>query len=161
MLTKSQQLIYKIVEQSGTVKTKIKLAKLQYLTDFMHYAFNSAFISGEGTVYSRQEKGPLANTLSDDIEALELNELILQPRPYTYAPNKNKKIDINLSPDELYTINYVLDRYGKLPADDLVRISHEQEPYLSSVDSGIIEPFTAYNLIDEHEQEYKSVPSIS
>jgi uncharacterized phage-associated protein len=52
---------------------------------------------------------------------------------------------------------YVCNKYGKLNWRDLVSISHEQEPYLSAAEGGVIESFTAYNLIDDHEQEYNAI----
>ena len=156
MLTKSQQLIYKIIKTLEKVEDKTKLAKLQYLADFIHYAFHDNFISGKEVVYSKQKQGPLANTLSSDLEALKNQKVIDENPSFNYKVKK--PVELKLSDDEIKTIEYVCDKYGRLNWKDLVSISHEQEPYLSATEGGIIESFTAYNLIDDHEQEYNAVP---
>jgi len=47
------------------------LAKLQYLTDFIHFAFHDNFVSGKEVIYTKQKQGPLANTLTSDLEVLQ------------------------------------------------------------------------------------------
>jgi len=48
------------LRKNGGVDDKTKLAKLEYFSDFIHYAFNDEAISGE--IYSRQKQGPLARS---------------------------------------------------------------------------------------------------
>ena len=156
MLTKSQQLLYKILETLGKVEDKTKLAKLQYLSDFIHFAFPDSFISGKDVIYTKQKQGPLANTLTNDLETLKDKKFVEENPSYNYKIKKETQLE--LTPEEIKTIEYVCDKYGKLNWRDLVSISHEQEPYLSALESGVIESFTAYNLIDDHEQEYNAIP---
>ncbi len=149
MLTKSQQLLYAIIKENKGVESKTKLAKLQYFADFIHYAFYNTPISSSGTVYTKQKQGPLANTLSEDLDVLIKNNLIVEKPNYNYI-NSDPKNKVNLTKDELKTIKYVVSMYGNLPFYQLVDISHKQVPYLSSDESGIVEFFTAYNLIEDY-----------
>lgn len=159
MLTQSQQLIYKIIETLGKVEDKTKLAKLQYLTDFIHFAFHDNFVSGKEVIYTKQKQGPLASTLTGDLEVLKEKKVIEENPSFSYKIKKTNQI--NLTPGEIKTIQYVCDKYGKLNWRDLVSISHEQEPYLSAPEGGVIESFTAYNLIDDHEREYNAISCCS
>ncbi|MBI2995480.1 MAG: SocA family protein [Candidatus Melainabacteria bacterium] len=155
MLTKSQQLVYKIIDELEKVEDKTKLAKLQYLADFIHFAFHDNFVSGKEIVYTKQKQGPLASTLTNDLEALKEKKIIEENPAFSYKIKKTAQI--NLTPEEIKTVQYVCNKYGKLNWRDLVSISHEQEPYLSAAEGGVIESFTAYNLIDDHEQEYNAI----
>src|SRR3989338_5156439 len=121
MLTKSQQLIYKIIDELEKVEDKTKLAKLQYFADFIHYAFHDTFISGKEGVYSKQKQGPLANTLSGDLETLIEQKIIDENPSFNYKVKKS--IGIELSKDEIKTVKYVCDKYGKLNWKELVSIS--------------------------------------
>ena len=144
--TKSQQLLYSIIKENDGVEDKTKLAKLEYFSDFIHYAFNDKPISD--TIYTRQKQGPLARTLSEDLDELRSKGYIEEKPAYHYRVRKPLKT--TLTPQETKTVKFVVDRYGKLSFGELVSIAHEQIPYLSARDGEIIEMFTAYNLVDEY-----------
>jgi uncharacterized phage-associated protein len=152
-LNKTQLLLYSLIKLNDGVDDKITLAKLEYLADFIHYAFHSKPISEESLVYTRQDYGPLARTLSEDIEYLKKVRLIKEDKQYNYEVDK--EVDLKLSKEELKTIQFVLSKYGKTSWKDLERISHGQAPYMSTNPGGVIEYFTAYNLIDEY-PDYES-----
>lgn len=147
-MTKSQQLLYYIVQNKGYIEDKTKLAKLQYFSDFIHFAFHNKPISEESQIYTRQKQGPLARTFGLDIEQLKKSGLIKEDPQFNYQTVK--KVPITLSAEEKKTIDYVLKKYGHLSYKELMDISHEQEPFLSSQDGGVIEYFTAYNLVDSY-----------
>ncbi len=46
-MTKSQKLLYFLIKELKEADDKVKLAKLAYLADFIHYAFNNNPISEE------------------------------------------------------------------------------------------------------------------
>jgi uncharacterized phage-associated protein len=147
-MTKSQILLYEIIKRSHTVDDKTKLAKLEYLADFIHYAFNNSTISQEENIYTRQKQGPLSRSLSADLQALIDNDYVEENPRFNY---KLKNIfETNLSASESRTIDYTLEKYGRSSWRELVDITHNQAPYLSTKESGIVELFTAYNLIDEY-----------
>lgn len=148
MLTKSQELLYYIIKQKGEVEDKTKLAKLQYLSDFIHYAFNNKPISEDTTLYTRQKQGPLARTFDDDITTLKANGLVSEEVRFHYKPSQD--FEVQLSEKEKETVDFVLNKYGNLSYDELVELTHNQAPYLSSTDKSVIEFFTAYNLVDEY-----------
>lgn len=152
MLTKSQQLLYQLIRETEGVDDKTVLAKLQYFSDFIHYAFNNKPISEESIVYTRQKMGPLSRNLSEDLDELRKKGYINEVSKYHYRPAK--KMKTQLSKKELKTIKYVVQRYSKLRWKELVDICHQQIPYLSAPDGGVIELFTAFNLVDEYE-DYK------
>lgn len=155
-LNKNQQLLYAIIKANNGVDNKISLAKLEYFADFIHYAFHSKSISDENIVYTKQEHGPLSKTLTKDLKVLENENLIYEDSAYNYKVKNN--IKVSLSKEEMKTILYVVSKYGKTSADDLKRISHGQAPFLSANEKGVVELFTAYNLIDEY-PDYESFSS--
>lgn len=147
-MIKSQQLLYEIVKRSNTVDDKTKLAKLEYLADFIHFAFHDATISEDTNIYTRQKQGPLSRRLTADLQALIDAGLVEEKPKYNYKLKKD--VGTSLSTAESKTIDYVLRKYGDRDWKELVDITHSQAPYLSTKESGIVELFTAYNLVDEY-----------
>ena len=147
-LTKSQQLLYTLIREMGMVEDKTKLAKLEHYVDFIHYAFHDKPVSEENYLYQRRKQGPLAMHFNYDLEVLKKAGLVEEKPSYNYKPKK--EIVIKWSKDEKKTINFVIKKYGGYSYRDLVSLSHKQMPYLSAKDGGIIEYFTAYNLVEEY-----------
>lgn len=148
MLTKSQQLLYQIIKEKKIIDDKTKLAKFQYLADFIHYAFYNQTISEAGIIYTKQKQGPLSRSLTDDLKALIDSGYISEDAKFKYKVIKDVKT--SLDSREHRTINFVLDKYGDLSWRELVNLSHSQTPYLSAENGGVIELFTAYNLVDQY-----------
>ncbi|KKP52174.1 MAG: hypothetical protein UR42_C0008G0004 [Candidatus Roizmanbacteria bacterium GW2011_GWA2_33_33] len=148
MITKSQKLLYSLIKKGEVIEDKTKLAKLQYFADFIHYAFYNHPISDEGMIYTKQKQGPLSRTLTDDIETLKKEGLIVEQPNYHYKIKENLKV--NLSKEEEKTLDFVIDKYGKASYKELVDICHAQTPYLSTGEGQIVEFFTAYNLVDDY-----------
>lgn len=153
-LTASQKLLYLIIHQLELVKDKTKLAKLEYFSDFIHYAFHDENISGELELYQKREYGPLGRSFNLDLEQLLQLGLIKQRANYTYTLNKS--VEIKISPEKKDTIQYVLAKYGNMSSRDLIEISHKQIPYLSTENGGIIDYDTAYNLVDDYPDYHES-----
>ena len=147
-LTKSQKLLYTLIQELGCIDDKIKLAKFQYFSDFIHYAFYNQPISDVVSIYEKRTYGPLSRNFNADLVTLVSNGLIQQKGKYTYSIKK--KIDNNLSKEEIKTIKYVVKKYAKYAYDVLADITHKQIPYLSATEGGVVEYNTAYNLIDEY-----------
>jgi len=148
MFTKSQLLLYYLIKKRGLMEDKTKLAKLQYFSDFIHYAFHNQPISQESIVYTRQKQGPLSRILDIDIEVLKKEGIIIEDQRFHYKVAKD--ISENLNGEEQKTVDYVMKKYGELSYKELMDISHEQAPYLSATSGSIIEFFTSYNLVDEY-----------
>lgn len=148
MVTKSQKLLYYIIAGlGGRIDDKTKLAKLEYFTDFIHYAFNDVSISVSEN-YTREKQGPLAVGFNADLAALKKQGVLQESPPYHFKILKG--IDCSLSELEGKTLNFVLQKYGKLSYSDLVHICHSQAPYLSTKEGQTVPFFTAYNLVDEY-----------
>ena len=71
----------------------------------------------------------------------------------TYKYTLAKDFNLRLSADEKRTARFVMSKYGQLSYADLIQVCHAQAPYLSSKDGGVIEYFTAFNLVDDY-QDY-------
>lgn len=153
-LTKSQKLLYEIIRKLNGVEDKTKLAKLQYFADFIHYAFYDVPISEPTNIYEKRKQGPLSIKFNSDLNILEKTALIEESPKYNFSIKK--EIDTHLSSQENSTIEYVLNRYGKLSYDELLDICHAQIPHLSTKEDGIVQFFTAYNLVDQY-PDYKTV----
>ena len=147
-LTKSQQLLYTIIQKLGGVDDKVKLAKLAYFSDFIHYAFHDKPISEENNLYQKRDFGPLSVSFNSDLDYLLKSGLIQTPKKYHFSVKNDANIDLNK--EEVGTITYVLNKYSSYPYDVLADISHKQIPYMSADNGGIIDYNTAYNLVDEY-----------
>jgi len=150
MLTKSQQLLLYLIElKGGNVDDKTKLAKYQYFTDFIHFAFNNIPVSESTILYTKQKQGPLSRSFSDDLEKLKSTGYLEESPKYNFKLTK-RVFPNKLTSKEKKTAQFVISKYGNLNYQELVSICHSQEPYLSADQKAIIEFFTAYNLVDEY-----------
>lgn len=147
-ISKSQKLLYTLIKELGGIDDKIKLAKFQYFSDFIHYAFHDKPISQSTNLYEKRPYGPLARDFNSDLNNLIENGLIEQKGKYQYVIKKD--IDSGLDEEEKKTIKYVLKKYSSYSYDVLAGITHKQVPYMSANDGGIVEFNTAYNLVDEY-----------
>ena len=147
-MTKSQELLYYLINSTGLIDDKTKLAKLQYFVDFIHFAFHNKPVSQEDVVYTRERQGPLARHFNSDLTELKKSGYIVENPQYHFTVKKN--LTTNFTPEELKTINFVLERYAKLSYAELVDICHNQAPYLSTAPGAVVELFTAYNLVDDY-----------
>lgn len=151
MLTKSQQLLLYLIElKGGHIDDKTKLAKYQYFTDFIHYAFNGSPVSQETTtIYKKQKQGPLSFSFTDDLETLKKLGFIKEDPKFHFKIIK-EDYKFNLTESDKKTARFVIEKYGKLSFQELVNISHCQEPYLSAEKGAVIQYFTAFNLVDSY-----------
>ena len=147
-LTKSQKLLYTLIQELGGIDDKIKLAKFQYFSDFIHYAFHNQPISDVASIYEKRPYGPLSRSFNTDLAALISSGLIQQKGKYDYSVKK--QINNDLSAEEIKTIKYVAGKYAGYTYDVLSDITHKQIPYLSAIEGGVVEYDTAYNLVDEY-----------
>lgn len=154
-ITKSQKLLYAIIRELGEIDDKIKLAKFQYFSDFIHYAFHDRPISDVASLYEKRPYGPLARTFNSDLTTLLTHGLVEQKGKFHFTIKRD--IGDILNNDELKTIRYVLGKYANHSYDVLTDVSHKQIPYLSTNEGGIIEYNTAYNLVDEYSDYNKSI----
>lgn len=148
-LTKSQKLLYEIIKElGGSVGDKVKLAKLEYFSDFIHFAFNDTPISEITSLYEKRTYGPLSRAFNTDLVALIDLKVLKQTNSYSY--NVLATQDSGLTNDEKKTVRYVVNKYKNNTWKELVEISHEQIPYIASVEGGIVEYATSYNLVDDY-----------
>src|ERR1700733_2699328 len=134
-LTKSQRLLYTIIRELGGVDDKVKLAKFEYFSDFIHYAFNNTPISDTTSLYEKRPYGPLARNFNADLAELVSKGILEQKDEYHYSIKKNINPDLN--EQELKTVKYVLSKYSNYSYKVLADITHKQIPYLSTNEGGI------------------------
>lgn len=147
-LTKSQALLYTLIKGLGEADDKVKLAKLAYFADFIHYAFHNQPISEQTSLYQKRDYGPLSVSFNSDLKKLVEMGVIQSDQQYHFKTAKN--LDLGLSSEEVKTVEYVLGKYGQYSYDILTDISHKQIPYLSADEGGIIDYNTAYNLVENY-----------
>ena len=147
-LTSSQRLLYELIKRLDVADDKVKLAKLAYFADFIHYAFHDKPISEATNLYEKQKFGPLSLNFNADLARLQELGLIKSPKKFHFVVAKD--LDTDFKRDEEKTIQYVLDKYKGYSYDLLSDISHKQIPYMSALVGGIINYNTAYNLVDEY-----------
>jgi uncharacterized phage-associated protein len=147
-LTKSQSLLYTLIKGLNEADDKVKLAKLAYFADFIHYAFHDKPISEETNLYQKRNFGPLSVSFNADLKYLLDNGLITSNQKYHFKSAKEIKTDLDEA--EMKTVGYVLGKYSKYPFDVLADISHKQIPYLSATEGSVIDYNTAYNLVEQY-----------
>ncbi len=147
-LTKSQKLLYTIIQETNGIDDKIKLAKFQYFSDFIHYAFNDEPISDIESIYEKRTYGPLARSFNADLNVLVRSGLIEKKGQFEYCPKDN--VNVGLDAKEIKTVKYVLNKYANYSYNILADITHKQIPYLSANEGGVVEYNTAYNLVEEY-----------
>lgn len=149
-MSKSEYLLYEIVRVLVGTDSKVKIAKLQYLADFIHYAFNDRPISDKNVLYNRQKHGPLSLSFNSDLSSLVDKEYLANPNGYYHKCTDKSPPSELFSKKERYTLDFVLNKYSNLSYKDLKDISHTQIPYLSAEKGGMVHLYTAYNLVDEY-----------
>ena len=147
-LTSSQKLLYELIKRLKVADDKVKLAKLAYFADFIHYAFHDKPISESTNLYEKQKFGPLSLNFNSDLARLQELGLVRSPKKFHYVVAKD--LHTGFKRDEEKTIQFVLDKYKTHSYDLLADISHKQIPYMSATVGGIINYNTAYNLVDEY-----------
>ncbi len=133
--------------QEGGIK---KLNKLLYFIDFYFFRDHERLISD--AKYAKAPMGPVLDEYNKIFAVLEKDGDIecLDARGMTACiPKKDADLKI-FSSEEIDHISKVLDRYGRLPGNDLEWISHQQQPWVLTERFGdIIDPDLALLIEDD------------
>lgn len=126
-------LIYKCQGKKNFGKTV--LFKLLYFSDFNYYKKNFESISNEQ--YKKLEFGPapihfqiVLKSLYDN-GAIDYKEQKKDKEPFVFKSTKDPNLKI-LTKDEISTIDQVIKKLGHLNANEISKLSHEDNPYKSS-----------------------------
>lgn len=133
-----------------------KLNKLLYFIDFYFYKDHERLISGVD--YAKADMGPVIDQYKLVFNELEADGILKSTGTsgsITYRPLVG--VDLNqFSSEEIDHIGRVLNRYGKLPSNDLELISHQQQPWLLTENMGEkIDPDLALLISDDESVETK------
>ncbi len=120
---------------------KVKLAKMLWFSDYLHYKRNNMAISG--LVYSSLPMGAVPEgydhiVLLDGVkfDTLWYGENVA----YKFKPNSELEIK-ELTKLEIETLDDIISQYGNLKTDEIVIKMHEEDAY-KCVDDYCIIPYT-------------------
>ncbi len=150
---KMHNLILMMLDDLGEVPT-IKLAKLLYYADFLHYKKTGKPITN--STYLHLEHGPCAAAFQATLHELTAShkvgfktktysgEMTSTYRAYTTNTHPDKAV---FSKSELQTINDVIKRYGGLSGEKLREMTHNEFPWKTTKPYEKI-PFSLAQYID-------------
>lgn len=120
---------------------KVKLAKMLWFSDNLHYKQNGISISG--LVYAALPMGAVPEGYDQIVllEGVEFNTIWYDENiGYKFKPSSGFKIK-ELSNLEIETLDYIVSELGHLNTDEIIHRMHEEEAYKCTNNNCII-PFT-------------------
>lgn len=125
--------IYYLLKKIGKCD-KLKIIKLIYLADKYHLAKYGRTITNDD--YYAMEYGPVATTAKDVLsfdkqlisskEREYAEQLIKHSGKFDFEANKNVNVDIDtLSETDKEVLNFVINKFGKMKSDELVKYTHK------------------------------------
>jgi uncharacterized phage-associated protein len=143
---------------------KTKLAKLLYYFDFISYRDREKQVTG--TLYYKQEHGPLAKDLTEMIGDL-VEEKKLQVDRVSVQNNEKQKDQFKVlkNPDETVFDEYeqtllrkLVNKYADVPTEVMVAKSHLEAPWVKAQNGAALDYSFAFDIEDfdlEVEEEAK------
>lgn len=133
---------------------KTKLAKLLYYLDFISYRDNKKTVTG--TLYYKQEFGPLAKDLTEVIgelvseKKLEVSQVFVgedgvKRDEFKSLKNYNDKV---FDEYEKTLLRKLVNMYGNLPTDVLVAKSHLEAPWVKAKPGAVLDYANAFDIED-------------
>jgi len=131
---------------------KTKLAKLLYYLDFISYRDKKKTVTG--TLYYKQEFGPLAKDLTEVIgvlvgeNKLEVNQVEVGEREkneFRAISDYDEKV---FDDYEKSLLRKLLNQYGNLSTDVLVAKSHLEAPWVKAKNGGVLDFEYAFDIED-------------
>jgi putative zinc finger/helix-turn-helix YgiT family protein len=108
---------------------KVKLMKLLWYTDSIYFKMNNKSMSG--LVYKAFKMGAVPEAYQEILELKGIKydvEFINGYESYHFLVDQNFKIE-ELSSDEIEVLDKVIDKYGELDTQILIKEMHEEEAY--------------------------------
>jgi len=142
---KFKQLTHYFIDKCGHLESfgKTVLVKLLYFADFDHYEITENLFTGE--TYIKKDHGPFPSDIDEILDEL-LKEGKITRRDRVYHEYDQINYVSNIQPDissfddsERTIIESVLYRYGDKNATQLSDISHEDIPWETAEDFGILD----------------------
>ncbi len=131
--TPLHKLIPAIVANAGTDGIgRTKLVKLLYLIDLESYCRRGVTLTGASWI--RQKKGPLPSALYRVTEELEGKEIRIEERlkgrftEKTHVIGPTTRYDLTFVDPERSIVDDVLETYGRMPLDAILRVVYETPP---------------------------------
>jgi len=133
---------------------KTKLAKLLYYFDFISYRDRKKNVTG--TLYYKQERGPLAKDLTEMIGDL-VSEKKLEVNRVTVADSEKQKDQFKVlkEPDEMIFDEYeqtllrkLINRYADVSTEVIVAKSHMEAPWVKAQNGASLDYKFAFDVED-------------
>ena len=131
---------------------KTKLAKLLYYLDFISYRDKKKTVTG--TLYYKQEFGPLAKDLTEVIGALVGENKLEVSQTLVGEKEKNEFRAISDYDEKVFDdyekslLRKLLSQYGNLSTDVLVAKSHLEAPWVKAKNGGVLDFEYAFDIED-------------
>jgi hypothetical protein len=117
------------IASHGTDIYKTKLNKLLFYSDFINYYLNGTSISG--AKYVHLPYGPVPDSYETTLQKLALTGMvqIIRGQSYEVVKAKDEPISAVLSNRERETIDWVLENFGRMSANEISEFSHREKAY--------------------------------
>lgn len=134
-------------ELGGSIVGKKKLYKLLYYIDFDNYEYKESMHSITGDKYLAWEMGPVPCDRGKIIDEMEKKGLIAREEvpvsdgirnatKYTALKEPDLKV---FSSDEIFIMDHVAKKYGRLTGKQLETLTHSEAPYIGTKPNDIID----------------------
>ena len=117
------------IASSGADIYKTKLNKLLFYSDFINYYLNGSSISG--AKYVHLPYGPVPDSYESTLQKLALTGMveIIRGQGYEVVKAKDEPISSVLTNRERETIDWVLENFGQMSANQISEFSHREKAY--------------------------------
>lgn len=129
--SKIQEVIIYLVEKLDCI-TRVKLAKLIYMSDWLFFQEYGASLTG--VKYVRRERGPVPVGFEKSVDSLNGKELDIDRianfgmRTIQHRIGPKPRFKPKLTPQEKLMVENVLRCYGNLPSKVVAQISYQTPP---------------------------------
>lgn len=143
-LSKFKEILLYVLKQVGSKPNvgETVLYKLLYFIDFDYYEkYEEQLI---GATYIKNYHGPTPTEFAKIVQQMEGKDLVKVEKKYfkypqtKYLPRRDPDLS-KLTATELETINQVLNRLSDMNANEISAYSHDDVPWLTTEDGGVIE----------------------
>ena len=140
-------ILYLCKKSGGKVEGMTKLYKLLYYIDFGHFEYKESMKTITGDEFKHRDNGPVpiscAAIINEMIKVGKLQTELVDigyDNPMTVFVALNDPDTSVFDEDEIYILEYVIKKYGRLSGTELSRLTHAEAPYVAT-DSGETIPF--------------------
>ena len=140
-------ILYLCKKSGGRIEGMTKLYKLLYYVDFGRFEYKESMVTVTGDEFRHRELGPVPLNCTSVIESMEQvgklsteSKDVGRDKPMTvYIALVEPDISV-FDEDELFILDYVINKYGRLSGTELSKLTHTEAPYIATESDEMI-PF--------------------